>query len=878
MAAECDAATPRVAILVPVHRHGVLVVEAIESALAQIAPFAIRTILVNDGCPFPETHATCRDYAVAHPHRVVYLRKPNGGLADARNFGVRHVLDRLPSVEAIYFLDADNRLRPQAVARAMAELDAHPEAAIVYPNIDMFGMGAAYDMGGDYSLLLHTAMNLCEAGSLVRREVFEAGVFFDVAFRQGWEDWDFFLSAARAGFRGRNLEHLGFRYRKRPASMLAEAERQQASLGAGLARKHAEIMGPRALVALEDVEAPRYAIHAAGAADVLWCTDPLGPAPRRICLESYDAAFWRAALSPGRHAIPPVTVVMPREVMEGLSAAGLLHFALWRLESGLEASNVSVLRVERHPERRLGFEEASDGDRGHLEAVALAISTRLLREVVRDDSTEWVDSLARAPASPTVSTTRLFLPRGGRGLGAGARRTAVYDFLAMVHRLRASPYRAAARTSWDWRAPGVPLREDARRVARQTVGGAPLFPRVAEGGRNVGFLLPLVEFGGVEKVALRMAGGLRAHDFVPHLVVTAAREGALGPEWAEVFETISFLADPAFAPWGGGESCYLGTEVPGWATLGDHRQALGLLHFLDAAIDFHCGALDGLMGELRRHGVRTAVSLHQSDLTARGRPVGNTYLGLAYEHAFDLFIPCSRTLGGWLHAMGVPADKIVPVPNAPGFPLSRGRVAEGLEQRARRPAEAPLRALYLGRLDRQKGLHRLAAAIRGTRDRGLSVEWRVIGAAVLGEAGGEVPPEVAALLEPPLTRPQELAAAYAWADVVVLLSSWEGLPLTILEAMRQGAVPIATDVGAVAEVVEDGETGFLLDLARAVPQCLDRLAVLAADRERLRRLSCAAAEARAGDDWEAATRPLAARLADPASSCLAAPPAFGAVV
>ncbi len=34
-------------------------------------------------------------------------------------------------------------------------------------------------MAVPYSQLIHTAMNICEAGSLVRRRVFESGVLFD---------------------------------------------------------------------------------------------------------------------------------------------------------------------------------------------------------------------------------------------------------------------------------------------------------------------------------------------------------------------------------------------------------------------------------------------------------------------------------------------------------------------------------------------------------------------------------------------------------------------------------------------------------------------------------------------------------------------------
>lgn len=47
-------------------------------------------------------------------------------------------------------------------------------------------------------------------------------------------------------------------------------------------------------------------------------------------------------------------------------------------------------------------------------------------------------------------------------------------------------------------------------------------------------------------------------------------------------------------------------------------------------------------------------------------------------------------------------------------------------------------------------------------------------------------------------------------DVFVLISRWEGLPISILEAMRQGLPVIASDVGGIKEMVKDEETGFLI--------------------------------------------------------------------
>ncbi|RFU64880.1 glycosyltransferase family 4 protein [Peribacillus glennii] len=56
----------------------------------------------------------------------------------------------------------------------------------------------------------------------------------------------------------------------------------------------------------------------------------------------------------------------------------------------------------------------------------------------------------------------------------------------------------------------------------------------------------------------------------------------------------------------------------------------------------------------------------------------------------------------------------------------------------------------------------------------------------------------------------EIPDLLAQAQVFVLISNWEGLPLSILEAMRCGLPIIASDVGGVKEAVEDSVNGFLI--------------------------------------------------------------------
>lgn len=48
-------------------------------------------------------------------------------------------------------------------------------------------------------------------------------------------------------------------------------------------------------------------------------------------------------------------------------------------------------------------------------------------------------------------------------------------------------------------------------------------------------------------------------------------------------------------------------------------------------------------------------------------------------------------------------------------------------------------------------------------------------------------------------------------DVVVLTSKWEGMPISIIEALSKGRVVVATDAGGTSELVKDGVTGYIVE-------------------------------------------------------------------
>ena len=832
-------AGPTLAVVIPVYKHSVLLGEAVISALNQQADFDLVIVIVNDGCPMAETHQACLDFVAAAPDRVHYMRRRNGGLSAARNTGVDYVLRAWASVEAIYFLDADNRLLPGALQRAYGVLLQQAEEGWVYPNIDMFGQEWNSDYSGEYSVLRHLEENICEAGSLVRRAVFEKGARFDESMRLGFEDWDFWLGAIELGFRGKHLENFGFRYRKRPESMLSDSERDRPEIVSYITRKHKALFRFDTLLALEHAEAPRYAIYTADTGSVNLTSDP-SIEGQSLALEDFFEQYYRARLAPARYARPPFLLVIDSPLRESLTKFRLLQWAFWLLESAIDSGGFAYLigsayaRGDRIEVAEIA--DAADGD-AHHSAGLVMVKAELFDECLDDPLDSWIMSLATPFPQPNISAYRVSLPDPQ----ADSPGRANSDLLELFQRMRTFQSTVWRGQAWNWRSELSPRRE-LFRVSRKLLNASPVYPRVARArSKSIGFVVPLAEFGGVEKTAYNLAGVMRDHGWSTHLFVFCRQAAQPASLIVEGFDTVNFLCDTGIGNWDE-ELRYMGSHYPSWVTKGRHSRAFGLLCGLDAVANFHCAEAHALMAPLRRQGTKTVASLHVTDLTPSERPKGHTYLTLGYEHAYDLFACCSQQLVDWCHAMGIPDGKLALLWNAPSYDLPPAAVTEVLAGRGLREP-GPLRVLFLGRLDRQKGLDRLTAIVRLSREAGLPIEWRLIGASVMGDAEQQELDQLSIAIEPPKLTPEELTESYAWADVVLVVSRWEGLPLTILEAMRLGAVVCATEVGAVAEAVSDKETGFLLPrsgtgtIAREAVKILYHLCT---DRDLLQRISSAA--------------------------------------
>ena len=77
---------------------------------------------------------------------------------------------------------------------------------------------------------------------------------------------------------------------------------------------------------------------------------------------------------------------------------------------------------------------------------------------------------------------------------------------------------------------------------------------------------------------------------------------------------------------------------------------------------------------------------------------------------------------------------------------------------------------------------------------------------------------------------KDVARLLSAADVFLLTSISEGIPLTIIEAMSAGVPVVSTRVGGVPEMIEEGRTGLLAP-ARDAPAVARQILRLSKDSE-----------------------------------------------
>jgi glycosyltransferase involved in cell wall biosynthesis len=118
---------PRVSVVIPTYNRSELVVQAIESVLAQT--YTDFEIIVADDGSTDDTAARIQPYL----DRIIYAKQRNRGVAAARNTGIR-----LAKGEFVCFLDSDDLWEPAKLETQVCFADSHPEYALISTEIQGF--------------------------------------------------------------------------------------------------------------------------------------------------------------------------------------------------------------------------------------------------------------------------------------------------------------------------------------------------------------------------------------------------------------------------------------------------------------------------------------------------------------------------------------------------------------------------------------------------------------------------------------------------------------------------------------------------------------------------------------------------------------------
>jgi len=139
---------------------------------------------------------------------------------------------------------------------------------------------------------------------------------------------------------------------------------------------------------------------------------------------------------------------------------------------------------------------------------------------------------------------------------------------------------------------------------------------------------------------------------------------------------------------------------------------------------------------------------------------------------------------------------------------------------------------WLGRMTEIKRVDDLLAAFAQLRTNGVDAYLALVGDGPLRD---ELKAAAEALGIADRTRfvgfRENVGELYSAFDVVALTSANEGTPVTVIEALAAGIPVVATDVGGVSDVVQDGRSGYLVP-ANDVAAVAERLERLAADPKR----------------------------------------------
>jgi glycosyltransferase involved in cell wall biosynthesis len=234
-ATAAPAFAPRVSIIVPAYNMQAYLDETVASVVAQ--SFANFELLIVDDGSTDDTLAKAKAWA-ERDHRVQVLTKANGGLANARNFGLAAARGHW-----VLFLDGDDWLAEGQLQHMLRRAEEAPEAVLVACSCAMvdddktlLSRAPVPDLHAPFENFAVTCAFSVHC-ALVKRDAIQALGGFDEALKSA-EDWDLWQRLARTGAHFVTAPDIWALYRRRAGSMSRAAVPMVEAISAVLRRAH----------------------------------------------------------------------------------------------------------------------------------------------------------------------------------------------------------------------------------------------------------------------------------------------------------------------------------------------------------------------------------------------------------------------------------------------------------------------------------------------------------------------------------------------------------------------------------------------------------------------------------------------------------------
>ena len=196
---------PDITVIIPAYNKAPFLSEAIESVVQQTYK-NFEIIVINDGST-DTTEAVAKALQSRWPQiPITLLTKINGGVSDARNFGIEKSRGQF-----ITCLDADDMMAPTYLASAIDALK-NSDANLVTCNVELFGDKTSEWIPSEYTVYSQRYHNLIPTLVTYKKNIWEAVGGYKKAFPFN-EDWDFFVSAELANLTVTKIPEKLFRYR-----------------------------------------------------------------------------------------------------------------------------------------------------------------------------------------------------------------------------------------------------------------------------------------------------------------------------------------------------------------------------------------------------------------------------------------------------------------------------------------------------------------------------------------------------------------------------------------------------------------------------------------------------------------------------------------